>query len=293
MRRMLWSFMVALGLAGCATVATPTPSAGTPPPLQVSCDQTLAQATCDEAVTRSVAAVQPSGWTPTRIWIGTGQFCPWQSCLFDPDQNVPYPDPPSGGQWVANAEIAFAQTDEHAGLNVASVGTALVPVLIGYRTPLLTWCSGFCPTSSSTDGDYRLELSVPHLAWKVGDPISGWADLGLTGSLPTTAWGAGQLIAFAYSEVGGTREFGPMSLLDCGPFPLDPATPLGVALNKQGSVTASGADADFQRSFMAGSDIHLPVGTWDITAIADFNEGADCAGTRHTIKTSLRITVTE
>ena len=150
---------------------------------------------------------------------------------------------------------------------------------------------GLCPTASSTEGDYRLEFSVPHLGWKTGDAISGQADLELVGSLPTTVSGAGELIIYSFSEVGGTREYGPLSLLDCGPIPLDPATPLGVALYKQGAVTASGGDADFQRAFMADPQVHLPAGTWDITAIADFNEGADCTGVRHTITTSLRVTV--
>ena len=73
---------------------------------------------------------------------------------------------------------------------------------------------------------------------------------------------------------------------------LDPASPLGVSLFKQGAIDPSGADADFQRSFVADPDIHLPAGPWDITAIASFNDGPGCTGPSHTLKTTLRVTVT-
>jgi hypothetical protein len=105
----------------------------------------VAQATCDEAISVALAAVASSGWTPAHIWVNSGFFCPSQDCLFDPAQNFPYPLPPDGGQWVANVEIAFAGTDQHAGLHIAQVGSKLVPVLIGYRVPLPGWCSGTCP----------------------------------------------------------------------------------------------------------------------------------------------------
>ncbi len=291
--------------AGCASPVPPSSQAGptskptpsstaSPAPLQVACDKSLVQSTCDEAVRQSLAAVRSSGWTPTEIWIDSGLVCP-QNPLFGEDQNCPYPEPPGGyaNQWVGTAEIAFAQTDEHAALNIASVGNSLVPVLLGYATPPLTWCSGFCPESVATDGDYRLEFVMPRLAWKTGDPISGKTDLELTTSLGRTVSGAGQLIVFAFSEVGGTRHFGPLSTLDCEPFVLDPASPLGVSLYKQGAIDASGSDGDFQRAFVADPDIHLPAGTWDISAIANFNDGPGCTGPSHTLKTTLRVTVTD
>ena len=86
-----------------------------------------------------------SGRTPVKVWVDTGILCPRADCLFDPSQNFPYPMPPEGGQWVANVEIAFAGSALHAGLQVAQVGQAYVPVLIGYREPLAGWCSGGVP----------------------------------------------------------------------------------------------------------------------------------------------------
>lgn len=278
--------------APARTPATPTvsPAAQTPAPPTASCMSGQSQSTCDDAVRVALAAVASSDWTPTYVWIDSGQFCPTQDCLFDPGQNFPYPNPPSGGQWVANAEIAFAGRDQHAGLNIADVTGTLVPVLIGYRVPLLTWCSGGCPSSSSIDGNYKLELVLPHLAWKVGDPISGSADLGLTDSLPAKVAGASELIAFAFDEVGGNRHVAPSWLESCVVYPLDPASPTNVALYKSGGFIGNEPDVDFLRSFFADPQIHLPAGAWDITAIAAFSEGG-CSGANHTLKATVRIQV--
>ena len=251
----------------------------------------LAQATCDEAARVARAAVAPSGWTPTWVWIDSGQLCPTQDCLFDPSQNYPYPEPPSGGKWVANTEVAFAGTGQHAGLNIATVGGTITPVLIGYRVPLLAWCSGGCPSSLSTEGVYKLELVLPHLSWKVGEPISGTAILSVTNSLPTKVAGAAELIAFAFDEVGGTRHVAPAWDQSCVQYPLDPATPRTVALGKSGVIEGTEPDVDFLRSFFADPQIHLPAGTWDVTAIASFSEGG-CGAPTHTIEATVRIHVT-
>jgi hypothetical protein len=121
---------------------TPVP---TPGRMTTTCVGGVPRATCDDAARVALATVVSTGWTPTRLWVNSGVFCPREDCLFDPSQNFPYPLPPSNGTWVANVEIAFAETDRHAGLMIDQVGTNLVPVLIGYRVPLPGWCSGQCP----------------------------------------------------------------------------------------------------------------------------------------------------
>ena len=292
MGRHLRILVLVLLVAACANPPSAGRPVGTPAPPSVACLDDLARTRCDGAAQAAIEAVAPSGWTPTQIWIATGFFCPNENCLFDPNQNFPMPEAPSGGQWVANAEIAFAETDKQAGLHIATVAGALVPVLIGYRVPLLTWCSGNCPSAAATDGNYKLELTLPHLTWKSSDTISGSADLALTDSIATTIYGSGAgLIVFAFDEVGGTRHSGWAMTADCRSLALDPATPLNVALFKSGGVTDSGSAGDFQRSFFADSRIRLPAGTWDITAVATFSDGALCSGQNHTINATLRIIV--
>ena len=298
MRRRLVFVLLALTFAACA--ATPTaPGVGSvagssspPATPTMDCLGGVPQSTCDRVLPVVLDAVAPSGWGPSHVWINSGNLCPVEKCLFDPDQNFPYPLPPDGGQWVANAEVAFAGTDKHAGIEVAQVGSGLVPVLIGYRVPLPTWCSGTCPSTSSTDGPFRLELVLPHLDWKAGDAITGLAILSFDGSAPTTIYGSGGgVIVFSFDEVGGTRHAAWAMTDDCGPHALDPATPIDADLAKSGGVGGNEPDAAWLRSFYSDPWIRLSAGTWDITATALFNESAGCGGTGHTMKATVRITV--
>jgi len=147
---------VLLLLAGCA--AATVPKVGTPPPPTaptvpaISCAGGILATDCGHVAEAALSAVASFRNRPVHVWVNTGFLCPRADCLFDLSQNFPYPQPPSGGTWVASAEIAFAGTDEHAGLHVAKVGSSYVPVLIGYRVPLPGWCSGSCASSTGPVG---------------------------------------------------------------------------------------------------------------------------------------------
>ncbi len=259
----------------------------------VACLGGLSPATCAEAEQAALAAVAPSGRRATRLWIDSGGLCPWQERLFNPSANFPAQPAPSGGAWVGSVEIAFAGTDEHAGLNLAEVGHTLVATLIGHKVPPLDWCSGTCPTAATTDGPFRFELVLPHLDWRTGDVISGSAILSLLDGPATTLYGASQaLIVFSYDEVDGNRHSGYVSTADCGPYPIDVANPINRPLAKSGgAIAGSEPDAAWLRSFLTDPQVELPAGTWDITAIATFSDGTACSGTSHTMQVTLRITV--
>lgn len=296
MRRWIAITLIAVGLSACGTSpATPTgvpsPSAASGPPV-IECLGGLDQTTCDKAAPVALAAVAASGWTPTHVWINSGSLAPVVDLLFDPGANFPAPNVPDGGTRSGNAEIAFAETDRHAGMNLNAVGRSIVADLIGYRVPLSGWCSGTCPSASTTDGPFRLELVLSRLDWKTDEPISGTAILGFDGSTPTTIFGSGaSVLNFAYAEVGGTRKVDPVWAADCGPHALDPATPISEDLLKSGAIPNDGPDADFLRSFLTGPGIRLPAATWDITALAIFTEGVGCVGGGHSMNATARVTV--
>src|SRR5262249_50532522 len=98
-------------LAGCLNTPSPSPLPSVAP--IVDCLGGLDQATCDSALLVALAAVKPSGFTPTHIWFSSGNLCPAESVMFKPGIPCPYPEPPASGTWVANAEVAFAETDKH------------------------------------------------------------------------------------------------------------------------------------------------------------------------------------
>ena len=279
-------FLEAFGTSGAFPSGPPTVSPS------VACLGGLPSAMCAEAAHAALAAVAASGRSATHVWINSGALCPWVECLFDPSANFPAQPPPSSGAWVGSVEIAFADTDEHAGLNLAQVGDRLVATLIGYKVPALDWCSGTCPTSATTDGRFRLELVLPHVDWRVGVPIAGSAILSLLDGPATTLYGSGHdLIVFSYDEVGGERRSGVGSTADCIPHPIDVANPISLPLAKSGGVSGSEPDAAWLRSFLADPQIELPAGIWDITAIATFSDGTACAGPWYTMQAMQRITV--
>jgi hypothetical protein len=275
MLRCIAVVLVAAGLAACGpTVATRTPSrsgaTGTSGTAVIECVGGLEQATCDKAIEVVLRTVAPSGWTPMHGWINSGSLAPTVGLLFDPNANFPAPNVPEGGAMLGSAEVAFAETDKHAGMNLAVVGPNIVADLIGYVVPHSGWCSGICPSNSTTDGPFRLELVLSRLDWKTGEPISATAILSFDGSGPSTIYGSGaSVIAFGYAEVGGTRKVDPVWDADCDPHPVDPATPIDAA----------------------PSNIRPPSGTWDIITAAHFTDGASCSGTNYSMSTSVRVTV--
>jgi hypothetical protein len=275
MLRRLALFVVAASLLACAPTgstreASPSASTGTSEAAGLDCLGGLEQKTCDKVVEVVLRTVAPSGWTPVHVWVTSGSLAPTVDLLFDPNANFPAPNVPVGGTMLGSAEVAFAGTDEHAGMNLAVVGTNIVADLIGYVVPRSGWCSGICPSGSTTDGPFRLELVLPRLNWKADEPISGTAILSFDGSAPTTIYGSGaSVVAFGYAEVGGTRKVDPEWDADCGPHPVDPATPINATL----------------------SNMRPPPGTWDIISVAHFTDGASCPGTKYSMSTSVRITV--
>lgn len=106
----------------------------------------LRPALCRSAEYAALAKVVAERWTATHVWVKGGVFACGVTSLFDPViRFCGFPAPPEGGRWVATVEVAFAQKQEHAGLNIANVGGRFVAKLIGYRVPLPGWCSGSCP----------------------------------------------------------------------------------------------------------------------------------------------------
>ena len=133
------------GLSACGPgPATPSPSVPVGSPT-VACLGGLDQATCDETLSVVLRAVAPSGWTPTHVWINSGSLAPIPELLFDPSANFPAPILPSGSTPIGNAEVAFAETDKHAGLNLVAMGRDVVAELVGYVVPHPGSCSGACP----------------------------------------------------------------------------------------------------------------------------------------------------
>jgi hypothetical protein len=299
--------VVACGAPASSSAAAPVPASasGSGAPASVTalprviCETGIDPADCSPFSQAALGALASSGHKPTDVWISSGVLCPFvDNCLFNPDANFPAPmirDPSAtDGQMlmpIGSVEVAFADTDEHAGLHLYRVNGVLTPKLVGYRVPDPGWCSGSCPSSSTTSGPFHLELVLSRTEWRVGAAIHGTAILSYAGAAPVTLGGASVLIGFGYQEVGGKRSFGPAFDAACAATTIDPATPVSVPLGKSGGYDANNPDAAWIIAFMNASGVQLPEGTWDVTAEAPFTDAAGCTGTPRDLKATLRVTV--
>lgn len=147
-------------------------------------------------------------------------------------------------------------------------------------------------TVSVLDGRFEVRFTVNRTTLKPGDNISGTAELSLKAGGSGVISGSSSLFSFEFVESGGQqRSVVPVIPGDCSPHQLGAGSPLTSAIVKSGAIDGSGPNADFRRQFLQGDTINLPVGTWDITAVAGFFEGRSCQGLPHTVRSTVRVTV--
>lgn len=147
-------------------------------------------------------------------------------------------------------------------------------------------------TVSALDGRFEVRFTVDRTTLRTGDNISGRAELWLKAGGSGALSGSSDIFGFEFVEVGGqNRAVAPVVSSDCSPHQVGSDNPLTSPIVKSGTVTAGNANAEFTRQFLEGREIHLPPGTWDITAIAGFVDGRSCSGLAHSIRATVRVTV--
>jgi hypothetical protein len=152
-------------------------------------------------------------------------------------------------------------------------------------------------TAEATDGRYRLVLHVPATTWRAGETITGLATLSLLegDSVQIAGSTSPGVMGFKFTEVGGRRNVEPVWTSDCGAqHVLAVATPLEVPLRSTGGHSSpSDPDWTWYREFFARSELVLPAGEWDITAVASFNESWGCppTGARVGLTATIRVTI--
>lgn len=141
--------------------------------------------------------------------------------------------------------------------------------------------------TSVRDGRFELVFTVDRTTLRPGDAITGTAELWLRGPGSGALSGPGQLFGFEFAEVGGShRLVAPVMDTDCSPHQMGSDAPLTSTIVKSGV-----AVDDFSRTFLEGRPVHLPAGTWDITAIAWFHEGRECGGLLREVRATIRVVV--
>lgn len=164
---------------------------------------------------------------------------------------------------------------------------------------ILAACGSDTPTgtgapaaASATQGRFALSLVVERATVSQQEAVAAAATLTLLAPGGATFSGSNTLVGFEFAEVGGKgRHVIPVSDDVCAPHRLTSNTPIVVPIAKSGAVV-EGADADWYRSFLTDPLVHLPVGDWDITALAQFFDGQNCVGQKLDMRVTVRVRVT-
>ncbi len=144
------------------------------------------------------------------------------------------------------------------------------------------------------DGPFRLTFAIPVNTVRAGDAVIGQAQLELTDGIETTLSGSGGgPLAFEFRELTGDRRMIPAWTADCAAHRLRAGEPITSAIKKSGGWTDEEPHADFYRTFFQGPDVRLPVGDWEITAVAVFGEGPGCGGRSHELRAPVLVRVLE
>lgn len=135
---------------------------------------------------------------------------------------------------------------------------------------------------------------LPRTTWSADEAIEGEAVLALIDAESAELGVAGNgPIEFVFKEVGGSREMGPAWDTVCDSAQLTAASPIVRSIRKSGGWGDGQPDADFYGSFFADPHVRLPAGDWDISAVAEFIDGRDCASAdRHSMRATVRVHVT-
>lgn len=183
---------------------------------------------------------------------------------------------------------------------------AWLPAFVAAVVGLLIAACGATPTGAPTptaepsagqavavEGRFRLTFDLPRTTWAEGEAITGLATLELLGEGAAQLGGSGSgLFGFAFEEVGGRRKIEPAWTADCRAYQLDAGRPMTSTITKAGGFSADDPDAAFYEAFFRDPVLHLPAGTWRITAVASFIDGADCSGQSRDLRAPILVQVT-
>jgi hypothetical protein len=175
---------------------------------------------------------------------------------------------------------------------VAMVALALVAAGCGPSTTTPADVTPDPRTVVAPAGRFEVRFTVDRTTLRTGDNISGTAELWMKAGGSGVLSGSSDLFAFEFLEVGGEqRAVAPVVSTDCSPHQVGSDRPLTSPIVKSGAVVDGNANAAFVRQFLEGAEIHLPAGTWDITAVAGFVDGRSCSGQPYAIRATVRVTV--
>jgi hypothetical protein len=150
------------------------------------------------------------------------------------------------------------------------------------------------PVGRGQDDAFSLEVGTARDHYALGEaiPIATTAmylgprdHIDATSAYPSLVW-------FGLEQLDGGLDM-PSGASDamCNALPLTARQPRSVAFTKSGSFSNSDPAAPFWRAYFTDKELHLPAGTWRITATLEAMLTPDCTGPLHTVRAGVTFVV--
>ena len=147
------------------------------------------------------------------------------------------------------------------------------------------------PFASDADELFLLDFALTKRTYTDAEPIEGLATLSvLAPGIREVEASGGQPMSFGIVEVGGRRAIEPPFGGKCNRVTISQGAPFNSQIIKSGGFSANDPDAGFYVDFFEDPELHLPPGTWDITANASFSRGRCGEDPRH-LEATIRIAI--
>ena len=163
---------------------------------------------------------------------------------------------------------------------------------------LITACAGPAPVpvpnvdGNAQDEEFGLRIHASQAVFRSSEPIVVDATLSYLGRAASAdIYGDSGVVGFGLKQLDGRLHMSAVSDLMCTATRVDRLVPVHRPFSKSGGFTGEDPDAAFWRAYFADPVLHLPPGTWQITAYAGFTTGEGCSGPQHALTATVPVLV--
>jgi hypothetical protein len=142
------------------------------------------------------------------------------------------------------------------------------------------------------DGTFAIEIRTPMDRYSPTDAIpivTNFMYLGPEARKAVT--GSSTLVTFRLEQIDGPLDMGGGADTICAHYDLTARQPVGVPFAKSGGWSNDDPRAGFWIAYFNDMELHLPAGSWRITASLDVIAAPDCQGQQHRLDASVSFRV--
>jgi hypothetical protein len=149
------------------------------------------------------------------------------------------------------------------------------------------------PVDGARNGSFALEIRTPRDHYAAAEAIPIATTIVYRGPrdqiVASSAYSS--LVTFGLEQVDGPLDMPGGSDLMCRTLGMTARQPLAVGFVKSGGYIPSEPTGDFWGAYFADKQLHLPAGTWRVTASLRAWTTPDCSGRRESLDTAVTFVV--